>query len=82
MPDLRHKAAQLVSFSFCEQANASGTTPWHIRRLSAAGRKPSGGADTPSLCGRTVSWDLEGEVTPHHLTHCCQRCAAVYANHD
>ena len=36
-------------YSFCE--SSTGLGPWHIRRLTKAGRKPGGGIDTPSLCG-------------------------------
>ena len=67
------------SYSFCETATASGTTPWHIRKLTAVGRKPGGGADTPSLCGRDVAWDVERDCDLSitlPLEHCCQRCRA------
>jgi hypothetical protein len=36
---------------------ASSSSPWHIRELTSVGQKMGGGADTPALCGRTVSWD-------------------------
>ena len=65
-------------FSFCETVTASGTTPWHIRKLTARGRKLTGGADTPALCGREVSWDLDVSITAHHLGHCCPKCKEVY----
>ena len=69
-----------ASYSFCESAWATSRTPWHIRELSAAGRKLGGGADTPAICGREVAWDLEVEITEHHLAHCCQKCAERYRN--
>ena len=31
---------------------------YHLRYLSDAGAKPGGGADTPTLCGVTPSWDI------------------------
>jgi len=61
-------------FSFCENVMAGPMTPWHIRKLSKKGIKLGGGADTIALCGQVVSWDLQVEITEHHLTHCCQRC--------
>jgi hypothetical protein len=41
-----------------------------------------GGADTSSLCGRVVAWDLATEIDTHHLAHCCQKCAAILARVD
>jgi hypothetical protein len=53
-------------YSFCESTQAGPLSPWHIRRLTSAGRKCSGGIDTPSLCGRVTpkwnGWDLTVEV--------------------
>jgi hypothetical protein len=68
----------LPTHSFCETMFASGETPWHIRKLGPVGRKLGGGADTPSLCGKSVSWDLNVEITAHHLTHCCLYCRQIY----
>ena len=70
-------------FSFCERVWAGPKSPWHIRELGVAGRKLGGGIDTPSLCGRIVppsgkGWDLDVELTPHHLTHACKACVAEY----
>jgi hypothetical protein len=42
------------------------------------GRKLSGGADTVSLCGRTISWDNSVEITDLHLEHCCRLCMESY----
>lgn len=67
-----------MSYSFCETVTAGPSTPWHIRKLTEVGKKLGGGADTPALCGRIVSWDLEVKITSHHLTHCCQVCATTY----
>lgn len=71
------------AYSFCERVWAGPRSPWHIRRLSPIGRKLGGGIDTPSLCGRIVppegkGWDLDVEITPHHLTHSCKLCVEVY----
>lgn len=62
------------NLSFCESINATGTSPWHIRKLTSNGLKLGGGADTKSLCNIEVCWDLAVEITNHHLSHCCQRC--------
>lgn len=61
-------------YSFCETVTASGATPWHIRPLTAKGRMLSGGADTPSLCGRIVAWDVAVDLTPQRLSRACKRC--------
>lgn len=71
------------TYSFCERVWAGPSSPWHIRRLSSAGRKLGGGIDTRSLCGRIVppegkGWDLDVEITSHHLTHSCKACVAEY----
>ena len=66
------------SHSFCETVSASSESPWHIRKLTEKGKKLGGGADTESLCGFRVSWDLNVEITEHHLNHCCKLCASEY----
>lgn len=63
-----------MDFSFCETATATGTSPWHLRVLSEKGKMLGGGADTPALCGREVCWDLDVDITKHHLTHSCKAC--------
>lgn len=66
-------------FAFCETVTAGPLSPWHIRVIpDGEARKFGGGATTPALCGRVVAWDLEVGITPHHLTHACTRCVAVY----
>jgi hypothetical protein len=60
--------------AFCESMYARSGAPWHLRKLTEAGRKPGGGADTPALCGRQVTWDLEVPITQHHLEHACPEC--------
>lgn len=66
-------------FSFCESVHATSHSPWHIRPLTEAGKKLGGGVDTESLC-LIVSrgWDLEVDITEHHLKHACKRCVAEY----
>jgi hypothetical protein len=49
---------QKDEYSYCETFTAGSSTPWHIRKLTDAGKKLGGGADTPSLCDRTVAWDV------------------------
>jgi hypothetical protein len=67
------------NYSFCERVTATGSSPWHIRKLSESGPRPTGGADTPSLCGDKMGWDLNKvPITEHHLTHCCQKCAEAF----
>jgi len=61
-------------FSFCESVHASSLSPWHIRRLTDAGKKLGGGADTKSLCGREMCWDLEVNIEAIHQDICCRTC--------
>ena len=65
-------------YAFCETATAGPRTPWHIRELTAKGLKLGGGADTPSLCGRVVAWDLRVAIAEYHLKHACQGCVEAY----
>lgn len=66
-------------FAFCETVTASSQSKWHIRKLGEAGLKLGGGVDTKALCGREVAWDLNVELTEHHLEHnTCKRCRALY----
>lgn len=69
----------MIKYSFCETLFSVSDTPWHIRRLTDAGRKLGGGTDTRALCGREVSWDLETQLTQHDLEkNCCPRCCVIY----
>lgn len=79
------KVGDKVEFAFCEAVTASSESPWHIRPLTSAGKKCGGGADTPALCGRKVSWDLQGDVKPTFVgykemnpSYVCRACAEVY----
>lgn len=68
-------------YSFCESVHASSISPWHLRKLTEVGQKLGGGVDTPSLCGRVKErqgWDLDVEITEHHLGHACPTCVAAY----
>lgn len=68
-----------MPYSFCETATAGPRSKWHIRQLTEVGQKFGGGADTPSLCGRDVAWDLEVRLTLHHLqNNACPKCAERY----
>ena len=70
-----------VTYSFCESVHASGSSRWHIRPLTDAGRKLGGGIDTPSLCGHVRAgwgWDLNVEITEHHLGYACPTCVERY----
>lgn len=69
----------MCEFSLCETITASGSSSWHLRQLTQTGPKYGGGADTPALCGREVSWDLEVPLTEHHLRrNVCHECLAAY----
>jgi len=71
--------ATIDDYAFCEAVTASGSSPWHIRELTPAGKKLSGGVDTPSLCGHVrppYGWDLT-PVVNLTITRACRRCADV-----
>lgn len=70
-------------YAYCETVSAGPDTPWHVRQLTDAGMKRSGGADTPALCGREVAWDtievdLERVVRNHRrptgTLRVCAKC--------
>lgn len=72
-------------YSFCETIAATG--PWHIRKLSAAGKKLGGGADTKTLCGLEAAWDINCEISDVSLAdpqdrqqpgRPCPACKAKY----
>jgi hypothetical protein len=64
--------------SYCEAWSAGSLSPWHIRRLTSKGKKLSGGADTQSLCGQGMSWDVRPMVTKHPLTEVCAKCQEAW----
>jgi len=70
-------------YAFCEASTAGSLSKWHIRPLNGHKPKLGGGADTPALCGRTVSWDLEIVLTEYHLkTNACPICEKIYGGRN
>jgi hypothetical protein len=68
-----------TEYSFCEGVHSGPNSKWHIRKLSDIGRKLGGGADTLSLCGKQVPWDMKVEVTYYHLNNnSCKKCLEEY----
>jgi hypothetical protein len=67
-----------MNFSYCESVTASSTSAWHIRQLTDRDKKLGGGADTAALCGKTVSWDLNADVS--HNDRTCPKCWEAYQN--
>lgn len=66
-------SAEQREYSFCESVTATSISPWCIRPLTTEGRKPGGGVDTPSLCGRVkekMGWDLEIPFGVNHPKAC------------
>ena len=64
-------------YSYCETVAAY---VWHIRPLTAVGRKLSGGADTRALCRARVAWDLNCPINLYLLRGdgMCRECAEMY----
>lgn len=79
-PQPPEERTAMTKYSFCETSTASAATPWHLRELGEGGPKYGGGIDTPFLCGRkrVNGWDLQVEITAHHLEHACKDCVGVY----
>lgn len=71
-------AANPLLYVFTESVAAGSLSPWHIRRLGARGLRLNGGADTPSLCGRQMSWDIDCPVKGPALEEACKKCRAIY----
>lgn len=69
----------------CETFGAGPLAPRHLRPLSAEGTKPGGGADTLSLCGRTVAWDVAPafpeDLAPDAHARRVGTCAACLTAH-
>ena len=71
----------MLIYSFCESIHAGSNSRWHIRPLLYGVRRLGGGIETEGLCGRPEKgkgWDLDVEITDHHLTHCCPKCAEIF----
>jgi hypothetical protein len=64
-------------YSLCESVLASGSSPWHIRKLSKKGKVFGGGADTRSLCGMVMSWDMKNTIEGNE-DFCCKDCLRAY----
>jgi len=72
-------------FSFCKSVYAKARSPWHIRKVTDVGCKSGGRIDTPSLCGRVKQrqgWDLDVEISEHHLRHACKDCVEEYLRRE
>ncbi len=83
----------LSKFSYCEGSWATANSPWHIRELTAVGKKLGGGIDTASLCGRVQpfgkgsvftcgGWDLLASIDLDdaqgaNRRRVCQACIAL-----
>jgi hypothetical protein len=70
-------------YSFCEPSTVTGSGHWCIRELTEEGPFFTGGVDTKSLCGRVDpdhfgGWDINVDITEHHLKHACPKCTKVY----
>ena len=69
-------------FSFCKTTTAGPGWKWHIRELTKKGKRLSGGADTPSLCGALnplYGWDLNVNINEYHLENStCLKCRELY----
>ncbi len=66
-------------FAFCETATAGDGSRWHIRELTSRGKMLGGGADTPALCGRRVTWDIKTDINePRLQSFACPACVRIY----
>lgn len=74
-----------MKYSYCESVYATGISPWHIRILTEAGQKKGGGADTLSLCGREMGWDVVEPMSEQvmaergqYSVNTCRKCGDAY----
>lgn len=58
-------------FAYCESVAAVVV---HIRGLTKAGKKLGGGADSHSLCGMRVAWDLATDFDKSADMATCRGC--------
>jgi hypothetical protein len=66
-------------YAYCESVHATGTSPWHIRKVTDKGLKFGGGIDTSSLCEDVKSgWDLQVRMSETHDGHTCPKCLPIY----
>jgi hypothetical protein len=66
----------MTEYSFCETLAAYA---WHIRPLTAKGRKLSGGADTKTLCGLEAAWDIKAPILiADRSSGVCRKCVTLY----
>ena len=68
----------VTDYSICENMHGHPCGPWHIRALSAVGKKLGGGADTLSLCGRKMTWDRDVIINERQLSVACKKCVDLY----
>lgn len=66
-------------YAFCESVHATGTSPWHIRKVGPEGLKCAGGIGNNSLCDRVKApygWDLEVKISEEYLksVNICKGC--------
>lgn len=59
--------------SICETGNMP-VAKWHLRWLTDKGPMFGGGADTESLCGIEVKWDLEVPINVETMSRVCESC--------
>jgi hypothetical protein len=68
----------MTEYSVCETVAAY---VWHIRPLTAVGRKLSGGADTKALCGAKAAWDINVPIPPQDGAGYCTECIQRHTFH-
>jgi len=77
-------ATTVPAYAFCENVAAGSASPWHIRLLTEKGKKVSGGADTPALCGHVVHWDRQYPISRSAVfvlglgESICSKCSTLY----
>jgi hypothetical protein len=72
------KQTPIEQYAYCETVTATAISKWHIRKLTEVGKKLSGGADTPALCGRKVCWDRALDIIDSDKDFVCEKCFKEY----
>ena len=70
---------EMIEYSYCE--SYTGTGRWHIRQLTASGKKLGGNIDTDSLCGglkAASGWDISAKlIRGDYDRDACAKCVEI-----
>lgn len=68
----------MPEYAYCERVTAGSNTSWHIRELTSRGHRYGGRADSLSLCGARVAWDVKCDVSSEPTDRDCKWCREAF----